>query len=484
MEHTDTEIKIAQFDPVEARSRALPARQIMSLAMLCSDMLGILASVTAAALLRWLLIGPLTPEAFAWVAPFAAVFIVAATWRGLYPATGLSAVEQFRHLTIITTLLTLLITSFTFFFQINGQISRLFLALNWLACLVSIPLIRTVMRHLLVKAGVWGEPAVIIGGAGQAHSLSTYLRRYPKAGLKPEVIITLPAHVLSLTPLQREQLIENARQIKAGTHINTAIVSYEQMDEFGTIRAIFRDLFERVVMVNPADFGVDLGGVHVRQYGNMLTFEVRHTLMDRQAQMEKRLLDLFGSGIGLLLLSPLLGLLALLIAIDSPGGVFYRQRRLGKNGVEFDMLKFRTMHRNADAVLQEYLQQNPAARAEWDAYQKLHNDPRITRVGRFLRRFSLDELPQLWNVFIGEMSVVGPRPIMLNQRELYGPNLQHYMRVVPGITGLWQISGRNHTSFAQRTEFDVTYVMNWSIWLDIWILIRTIWVVLRRDGAC
>lgn len=452
--------------------------------MLGSDMVGIIAAITAAGLLRWLFVGPLSASAFAWAPAFIIVFILSAFWRGLYPATGVSAVDQFRHLTIITTILTLLITSITFFLRLNGEISRMVLLINWMICLVIVPLNRTVVRQVMVKARLWGEPVLIIGGNKQARPLSDYLKRYPKAGLKPEALITLPGRVSDLTPLERDQLIKHARDITAGTHIRTAVVSYDQMNEFGVIREIFRDLFVRVVMVNPTDFGVELGGVNVRQYGNMLTFEVSHSLMDHSAQLQKRLVDLLGAGIGLLLLSPLLGFIALLIKLDSPGGVFYRQRRLGKNGSEFNMLKFRTMHQNADAVLKGYLQENPTAHAEWDTYQKLHHDPRITRVGRILRNFSLDELPQLWNVLIGNMSIVGPRPIMLNQREMYGPNLRHYVRVVPGITGLWQISGRNQTSFMQRTEFDVTYVMSWSIWVDIWIIIRTAWVLVRRDGAC
>ncbi|MDM7972639.1 MAG: exopolysaccharide biosynthesis polyprenyl glycosylphosphotransferase, partial [candidate division Zixibacteria bacterium] len=264
----------------------------------------------------------------------------------------------------------------------------------------------------------------------------------------------------------------------------TAVVVYHRLDQFALIREAFRDVFERVVLIDGSTAAIDLGGVNVRQYGDLLTFEVRHTLVDRAAQFQKRVIDVLVSGAGLLALSPMLLLTALAIALDSPGGVFYRQRRIGKGGREFGMLKFRTMRRDADAVLQQLLDSDPAAQREWQTYQKLQRDPRITRVGRLLRRFSLDELPQLWNVLIGEMSIVGPRPIMLNQQQMYGPNFRHYIRVVPGITGLWQISGRNRTSFAQRTAFDAEYINNWTIWSDIYILVRTAWVVLRRDGAC
>ena len=149
----------------------------------------------------------------------------------------------------------------------------------------------------------------------------------------------------------------------------------------------------------------------------------------------------------------------------------------------FAMVKFRTMDINAEHILKTFLEGDPAAKQEWDTYQKLNHDPRITRIGRFLRRYSLDELPQLWNVMAGQMSLVGPRPIMPNQKSLYGPRFDHYIRVNPGMTGIWQVSGRNQLSFEKRTEMDVQYVMSWSLWLDIYILIRTIRTVLFHEGA-
>jgi len=218
---------------------------------------------------------------------------------------------------------------------------------------------------------------------------------------------------------------------------------------------------------------------------NYLGLQVKNHLVSPYSQLLKRLIDLLGSVVGLLLLSPFVGLaaLAILIKLDSPGGVLYRQPRLGKGGKTFDMLKFRTMHINADEVLKIELARNPALKEEWDHYQKLKDDPRITRVGRLLRKFSLDELPQLWNIVQGEMSLVGPRPIMLNQETLYGPYYKDYIQVLPGITGLWQVSGRNRTSFARRAELDNEYIQRWSIWMDIYILFKTIKVVLWKDGA-
>jgi Undecaprenyl-phosphate galactose phosphotransferase WbaP len=197
----------------------------------------------------------------------------------------------------------------------------------------------------------------------------------------------------------------------------------------------------------------------------------------------KRFIDIVLSAFGLIFLLPFFGLMALMIALDSPGSVFYRQPRLGRNGETFDVIKFRTMYQNADQILEEKLRLNPGLRNEWDYYQKLKKDPRVTRVGRVLRRFSLDELPQLWNVLKGEMSLVGPRPITTDQRELYGKSYKEYVRVSPGMTGLWQISGRNHTTFARRAELDSEYVQCWSIGLDFYILFKTIEIVFWQQGA-
>jgi lipopolysaccharide/colanic/teichoic acid biosynthesis glycosyltransferase len=197
----------------------------------------------------------------------------------------------------------------------------------------------------------------------------------------------------------------------------------------------------------------------------------------------KRFIDIVLSALGLIFLLPFFGLMALLIALDSRGGVFYHQPRLGRNSETFDVIKFRTMYENADKILERELKLNPELKEEWNCYQKLKRDPRVTRGGRLLRRFSLDELPQLWNVLMGEMSLVGPRPITAEQCELYGKSYEEYVKVPPGMTGLWQVSGRNYTTFARRAELDSVYIQRWSIGLDIYILFKTIEIVFWQQGA-
>lgn len=176
---------------------------------------------------------------------------------------------------------------------------------------------------------------------------------------------------------------------------------------------------------------------------------------------------------------PLVVVLVFLVALDG-AWPFYSQRRVGRNGKIFRMLKIRTMVPDAEHTLQDYLEQNPEACDEWEHKQKLRHDPRITRLGCFLRKSSFDELPQLWNVLRGDMSLIGPRPMMLDQRDLYPGSAYYHMR--PGITGLWQVSDRNESSFADRAEFDTDYYNGLSLKMDLAIFVRTIGAVLRGTG--
>ena len=153
------------------------------------------------------------------------------------------------------------------------------------------------------------------------------------------------------------------------------------------------------------------------------------------------------------------------------------------NGRKITIYKFRTMLPDGDSILAEYLAKSPEACLTWEQKQKLETDPRITRMGKWIREFSIDEMPQLYNILKGDMSLVGPRPILVEQKILYGEGIEAYRCMRPGLTGLWQVSGRNHTTFSQRTLFDLYYIRNWSPWLDLQIIMRTVWVVLSRDGA-
>ena len=196
-----------------------------------------------------------------------------------------------------------------------------------------------------------------------------------------------------------------------------------------------------------------------------------------------RTLDVLLSLSALIFLAPLLLLVALLVYIVDPGPVLFGHRRLGKDGRTFRCWKFRSMVVDADVRLRALLESDPTARAEWEADHKLRNDPRITRIGQFLRKSSLDELPQFFNVLMGEMSLVGPRPIVGDEVAKYGRYFADYCRVRPGITGLWQISGRNDVSYRRRVALDVSYVRSKSVALDMGILLLTVPRVVARRGS-
>jgi Undecaprenyl-phosphate galactose phosphotransferase WbaP len=197
----------------------------------------------------------------------------------------------------------------------------------------------------------------------------------------------------------------------------------------------------------------------------------------------KRSVDVVLAGLALLAALPILAACALAIRLTSKGPLFFFQSRLGHAGKAFSIVKFRTMIVDAEAVLAEYLEAHPEAKREWMIDHKLRMDPRITPVGRFIRKFSIDELPQLWNVVKGEMSLVGPRPIVTSEIPKYGDRYAEYCRVRPGLTGLWQVSGRNDTGYTQRVELDCHYVQRWSPKCDLEIIARTLPAVVRSAGA-
>ena len=196
----------------------------------------------------------------------------------------------------------------------------------------------------------------------------------------------------------------------------------------------------------------------------------------------KRIVDILGAVVLALVFLPLIVTIVALMSRES-GAVLYRHARIGRSGRVFRCLKFRTMVPDADQVLRQLLERHPELKAEWIRSHKLRDDPRVTRIGRFLRRTSLDELPQLWNVLRGDMSLVGPRPITGEELLRYGRNTAIYLSVKPGITGLWQVSGRNETDYRRRVVLDVYYVRKQNLLLDLYILLKTTRVVVAGDGA-
>lgn len=237
------------------------------------------------------------------------------------------------------------------------------------------------------------------------------------------------------------------------------------------------------LLVIPDLFGFATLGVPAKNLGGILGVEVRQQLLLPGPRLAKRMMDVALTGTGVLFVLPFLAIIALLIKLDSKGAIFYTQNRLGKDGEFFKAYKFRTMHGDGEERLKAILDADPQLRAEYEIYHKLRKDPRVTRIGRVLRKFSLDEFPQLLNVIKGDMSLVGPRPYIERELTEMGGQEKIILRAPPGMTGMWQVSDRNATSFAQRVQIDVYYVRNWSPWLDIHILAKTFGVVVKGSGV-
>ena len=266
--------------------------------------------------------------------------------------------------------------------------------------------------------------------------------------------------------------------------VNTAIILASELPK-GILEAaekISHDAFKYLILIPDRE---QIGGLGIKKFDLGMNFglEVKRNLFNPSEKLIKRITDIFLVISGGLITSPIILLISIMIKLDSKGPVFYGHTRLGIGGNKFKAWKFRTMAPNANQVLDDYLADNPELKQEWETTFKLQDDPRVTRTGRILRKLSLDELPQLWNVFLGEMSLVGPRPIVDDEIGYYGDRFDLYSFVLPGITGLWQVSGRSDTSYDGRVSLDEYYVRNWSIWMDIYIMARTISVVLMRKGA-
>ena len=235
----------------------------------------------------------------------------------------------------------------------------------------------------------------------------------------------------------------------------------------------------------PDLLGTQMMGAEVNVFFTeaMLMLKIKNQLARRRNRVIKRAFDLLFTVCGGLCILPFLLVIAVMVAVDNKGNVIFAHRRIGRDGKEFKCYKFQTMIPNAQEALEKYLAENPEARKEWEESFKLTNDPRVTKLGNILRKTSLDEMPQLWNVIRGDMSLVGPRPIVAKEIERYGEYFREYAMVTPGITGMWQASGRSDTTYEERVEMDTWYVRNWSVWIDLMYLFKTVKIVFTGKGA-
>jgi len=448
--------------------------------MLLSDLLCLLSSSILALVLWYQVRTDFQFERYMLIlVPVAMCFIVVFFSIGLYPGLGIGPVEELRRLTIGSFFVVIGLAALSFYLGSAGTWSRAILGLSWFFITLSVPISRKIFRRLAVRSNAWGMPVVVIGEATNAGAVYRKLRRRPLAGFWPVLCLTADS-IDHAAPFFKGK--DTNKSLFKGIHIAIITLGQASLADAKNILLSKAHEFQRIiVMVDEQLIGpLWVTPLHLVEY---LGLEVTHNLLNPLQKAVKRLFDLV-----LILLSvpfwiPFLVIVAVLIKLDSPGPVFYSQKRLGYDGKEIKIWKFRSMSLNADKDLERLLNQHPPSKLEWEQNFKLKRDPRVTRFGNFLRRTSLDEFPQIWNILWGEMSIIGPRPIVREEIPLYGKEFEIYKQVLPGLTGMWQISGRNDLPYRERVNLDVYYVQNWSIWLDIHILIHSVLTVLEGRGA-
>lgn len=512
--------------------KTLPGRTpLVILVLLIGDTLSFLLAFGVATYIRYALI-PVVGGVIIWdvflpllYTNLICVFITYAL-TGLYPGFGRTAVEEMRQIFYSLSLGYGVLGLAIYLQKLAPNFPRSVFVMGWIfACFFNLA-IRIIIRNRASLLSWWGVPVIIIGHSHESRDVIQRLLRSRRLGLKPVLLLdettdfcaksnlfdsasgtrTQPYSILGIPVINSRHLmieIVSKHKIKYAVFVesarsplieNTPALSglledrsenfdpqssdYQSTLDFRGLGKLFPNVL--VVLANS-----ELGSLWVRTVDleGRLTLQASYHLLNRQALIIKRLFDLILGTFFTIICAPIFLLIALFIRLDSRGPIMYVQERIGRNGKQIKYMKFRTMQHNAEQRLEELLANNPQARVEYETYHKLTRDPRITRVGKLLRKFSLDELPQLIHVVKGDLSLVGPRAYMFTEILDMGEYKDLILQVQPGMTGWWQVMGRQTTTFRQRLQLDEYYLSNWSLWLDIYILLKTGWVVITGIGS-
>ena len=396
---------------------------------------------------------------------------------GLYSGVGMNPIYAFRQCMIGVTVCCVLAAGQSF-----GSANAIGLLISFPVMLATVPVTRSITRHVLSKNSWWGVKCLIYSADRRVNRLfPMHMRNIPN-GFRPVGFVQEDVPIDIDSKLRPFWLggVDQSTELMKRHNANVALVHRRGRtdNELAAFHETHLSSFSQVVIL-PDDERIPA----LWSMGKDGGLAIKDRLLFPSSQAIKRTMDVVVSVIVITLGFPAFALIAVWMKLSSPGPLFYGHERIGRHGRRFKVWKFRSMCVNADEILEKALAECPERRAEWEATQKLKNDPRVSSSGKFLRKTSLDEIPQLWNVLKGEMSLVGPRPIVTNEVEKYDDKFKSYSRVTPGVTGFWQISGRNLTSYERRVELDDYYVRNWSVWFDLYILFRTIKTVLLREGA-
>lgn len=462
-------------------ARKFETRRIYNaIALMLGDMLALTAVLFLTGIIRGAVVGQ--PIFQWWIELVLPVWIVGAIAGRLYPGWGLGAVEELRRQTLTLVGVFGFAAVLLFWFQMGEETSRFALTGAFFLSLILVPAVRRVVKTMLIRAGLYGLPVVIYGASKLGRELVDHLEDEKGLGYKPIAFLDdhpsyWGAHLRGVPVIGDTNLVLPEAQV--------AILGMPGVEPEFRQHLLEGPLsYYRSVIIIPDISELPSLWVGTIDLGGTLGLKLSMNLADPVSRFVKRSFDLFATVLSAPFWMSLVGLFAGLIWLEDRKNPFFIQRRTGANGTAFGTWKFRTMVPDAEAVLQEALDSDPALKAEWERDFKLKKDPRITRIGHVLRKYSIDEIPQLFNVLRGQMSLVGPRPLpSYHEQELESRVLTMRRRVRPGMTGLWQVSGRSDAGTDGMEQFDSYYVRNWSIWLDIVILVRTFRAVSNSAGA-
>lgn len=381
---------------------------------------------------------------------------------------------------------TIAILTMLFLMKRGQDYSRILIATMFTLAVVLFPPVRLKVKKLLYSAGLLRRKILIVGSGETAVSAYKAIVGEPNLGYQVVGFVDDTPGISEICGCHIHPGIDQIERYIKSASIHDVVVAKPELDKDAT-----RGLISRIqhkaenTLFIPDMKGIAVTGTELRHFFKEQTMiiEIKNNLAQPLNYAAKRLID-YAAGLAVFLLAaPFLLFISRLIKKDSPGPALLKQERIGKNGKPFLCYKFRTMHNDAEERLKKILAEDPAAREEWEKYWKLKDDPRITKVGQWLRSTSLDELPQVLNILKGEMSLIGPRPYLPRETEFLAAEGETILKLPPGITGLWQVSGRSNTSYDFRLAMDSWYVKNWDLWLDVMIIFKTVGVVLNREGA-
>jgi Undecaprenyl-phosphate galactose phosphotransferase WbaP len=405
----------------------------------------------------------------------------------MYPGKGKTGVIELKKIFSVVGGSFLAILIFTYSWNSIIDISRLFFVTYWLLSTILIASTRLFLHNRGSLLDWWNEPIIIIGDYENSKDIVDKLKISRRMAYKPIVCLITDQKFISslyngvkfIKYSDQAQLDFKKFGIKTALIIDHSFFNNNfKNKQLLKSRLIFSTIL--IVMENSPISSLSLKSIDIE---GRPAFKAQYNLLNPWTLKIKRYSDIIICLFTFFFSVPLFILISLLIRINTPGPILFVQYRMGKNGKLFKLIKFRTMHENSENILKLLLKNDKKSRLEYEKYHKLINDPRITPIGRFLRKSSLDELPQLWNVIKGDMALVGPRAYMPNEKEKMGGSEDIIFQVSPGLTGWWQVMGRHNTTFQERLELDKYYISNFSTWLDFYILIKTVAVVIGGKGT-